>query len=83
MTTAEREIMSFIAKNEPVAMGTIREHFLQWDVVDVLRRLESAGLVSCEMRPTVQGECPFYRINPNSLSATGRENETQRTNINP
>ena len=31
MTTPEREILAFIELNQPIAKGTIRDHFPQWD----------------------------------------------------
>jgi hypothetical protein len=62
MTPAEREILAFIEKNQYIAKGTIRDCFPLWDIEDVLRRLESAGLVRCETRPTIQGECLFYTM---------------------
>jgi hypothetical protein len=60
MTESERAIFAFIELNRHVAGGTIRDHFPQWDTADILTKLESAGLVSREMRLTGHGEMAFY-----------------------
>ena len=60
MTTAEREVLAFITKNRPVAKGTLRDCFPQWDTESILAELASAGLVSYEPRPTAHGEQYFY-----------------------
>ena len=59
---AEREIFAFVELNQPVPKGTIQDCFPQWDTASILAQLESAGLVSCTLRPTIQGEHPFYSI---------------------
>jgi len=61
MTTAEREVLAFIELNRLVAKGTLRDRFPNCDLDEVLSQLKSAGLVSYEMRPTIQGEHPFYK----------------------
>jgi hypothetical protein len=63
MTPPHETILAFIEKNQPVAIGTIRDCFPLWGIEGILGELESAGLVSREMRRTIQGEHPFYRIN--------------------
>jgi len=62
MTTPQETILAFIELNGLVAIGTLREHFPKWDIDGILGELESAGLVSRELRRTIQGEHPFYRI---------------------
>ena len=60
MTTPEREVFAFIELNQPIAKGTLRDCFPQWDIDGILAQLESAGLVSYEPRPTAHGEQYFY-----------------------
>ena len=60
---AEREILAFVEQHQPAPKGTIQKCFPQWDTARILAQLESAGLVSCKLRPTIQGEHPFYSIN--------------------
>ena len=60
MTTAEREVLTFIEKNHPVAKGTLRDCFPHWDTAMILAELASAGLVTKEPHPTVHGEQYFY-----------------------
>jgi hypothetical protein len=71
MTEPEREILAFIKLNQPIAKGTIRDYFPQWDIESILRRLESAVLR--ETHPTAHGQHDFYSIRSDSESATGRE----------
>ena len=61
MNTHEREVLAYIALNRLVAKGTLRDRFPNCNVDEVLSQLESAGLVSREMRPTIQGKQPFYK----------------------
>ena len=63
MTTPEREILAFIEKNQPLAKGTIRDHFPQWDIEGILEQLASAGYVNLTIRPTTHGQQDFYSIN--------------------
>ena len=60
MTSQEREILAFIEKNQPIAQGTIRDHFPQWDIENILERLVSEKLVRRETHPTIQGKQDFY-----------------------
>jgi hypothetical protein len=62
MTTPEREILAFIELNRQVARGTIRDHFPQWNIESILRRLESTGYVNLTIRPTTHGQQDFYSI---------------------
>jgi len=62
MTTPHETILAFIELNGLVAIGTLRDRFSEWDIDGILEKLESAGLVSRELRRTIQGEHPFYRI---------------------
>ena len=81
-TLAEREtILRFIALNRLVAKGTLRDHFPNCDLDEVLSQLKLAGLVNHEMRPTIQGEHPFYKTHPPGQSSAGRESKPKRTNI--
>ena len=60
MTTPQETILAFIEKNQPTAIETIRDCFPQWGIEGILSELESAGLVSRELRPTIQGMTWFY-----------------------
>ena len=65
MTTPQEAILAFIEKNGLVAIGTLRDRFNEWDIEGILEKLESAGLVHRETRPTIQGQHTFYRpVNP-------------------
>ena len=63
MTTPQETILAFIEKNGLVAVGTLRDHFGKWDIDGILSQLETAGLVCRELRDTIQGQHPLYRIN--------------------
>jgi len=52
-------IFAFIELNQPVAAGTIRDSFPQWDIEGILEKLESGGLVTKETRPTQHGSLFF------------------------
>jgi hypothetical protein len=71
MTSQEREILAFVKLNQPVARGTIQECFPQWNTGSILAQLESAGLVSCELRPTAHGQQHFY--NTKNASQVGSD----------
>ena len=60
MTEPQREILAFIEKHQPIATGTIRDSFPLRKIEGILEKLESAGLVTKELRPTIQGETWFY-----------------------
>jgi len=60
MTTQEHAIFAFIELNQPVAAGTIRDSFPQWDIEGILEKLESGELVTKEVRPTQHGSLFFY-----------------------
>ena len=68
MTTPEREILAFIAKNQPVAQGTLRDCFPAMDIESILERLKMAEQVRRELRPTIQGQQDFYSTNKNAPS---------------
>jgi chromosome segregation and condensation protein ScpB len=73
MITPEHEILAFIASNQPIANGALRDHFPQWDIEGILNSLETAGLITKESRPTCQGKMAFYVHHRPVKSATGRE----------
>ena len=60
MTTPEHDILAFIELNQPIATGTIRDNFPQWDIDSILEELESEGLVTRKARPTPHGSLLFY-----------------------
>ena len=74
MTTPEREVFAFIELNQPVAKGTLRDRFPQWDTESILAELVSSGLVSWEPRPTIQGSRRFYsKVSQTEPAEVGNE----------
>ena len=62
MTNPQQEIFDFIALNRLVAKGTLREHFQFCNIDEVLQSLEDEGVITSEIRPTIQGKTIFYRL---------------------
>jgi len=77
MTTPEREVLAFIKQHQPAPKGVIKKCFPQWDTASILAQLESAGLVSYELRLTIGGEHPFYTL-PVLTETQSTQKETPR-----
>jgi len=74
MTSAGREVLAFIEKNQPIASGAIQDCFPHWDTESILERLASSGLVSWEPRPTIQGSRRFYsKVSQTEPAEVGNE----------
>ena len=61
MTDAERAVLTFIELNRYIAIGFIRDYFPQWDIVNILRRLEIGGTRVLRVETHHRGLHPFFQ----------------------